>query len=150
MVLSTWNKRIAVGALVAVALLIALGVSISALLESACGNEVLQEAVSPDRKYKALVFQRDCGATTGFSTQISVISALANLENAQGNLFSADDNHGAAPAGKGGGPEVKVEWRSTDELVVLHHASARVFRAERQLGAVKVKYQSLPSSSSSQ
>ncbi len=41
-------------------------------LAGACGNEILKEVRSPTGKMKGVVFQRDCGATTGFSTQVSV------------------------------------------------------------------------------
>jgi hypothetical protein len=110
---------------------------------SSCANELLAEAVSPDGKLKAVVFQRDCGATTGFSTQVSVFAASAGVGNSAGNVFTSDTNHGLAPSGPGGGPLVKVNWRSPSVLVVSHHAAARVFIAEPQVGSVKVNYESL-------
>ena len=54
-----------------------------------CGNEIFQEVYSPSHQYKAVVFQRDCGATTGFSTQVSVLSATNVLENESGNTYIA-------------------------------------------------------------
>ena len=54
-----------------------------------CGNDVIEEVVSPNGKTKALVFQRDCGATTGFSTQISILSYQARLPDKPGNVFIA-------------------------------------------------------------
>jgi hypothetical protein len=74
-----------------------------------CGNEELQTVTSPDRKRKAIVFQRDCGATAGFSTQISLLQADDKLPKEAGNTFIADTDHGKAPAGTGGGPEVNLE-----------------------------------------
>jgi len=41
-----------------------------------CGNDVLTDLPSPDGKYKVVVFQRDCGATTGFSTQTTACSSI--------------------------------------------------------------------------
>lgn len=52
-----------------------------------CGNEVYSEVLSPDGEYKAVVFQRDCGATTGFSTQVSIIHSGDNLKNEGGNVY---------------------------------------------------------------
>ena len=49
-----------------------------------CGNEIFQEASSPDNSYKAVVFQRDCGATTGFSTQVSILGTNDELLNEAG------------------------------------------------------------------
>ncbi|MEZ5494507.1 MAG: DUF5412 family protein [Pseudomonadales bacterium] len=61
-------------------------------LPDMCGNQVFKEIYSPGNKYKAVVFQRDCGATTGFSTQVSVINSNEILENEGGNAYIAD-NH---------------------------------------------------------
>src|SRR5687767_10343542 len=44
-----------------------------------CGNDIQLTVVSPDRKLKAVVFERSCGATTGFSTQVSVLPADRDL-----------------------------------------------------------------------
>lgn len=35
-----------------------------------CNNQIVQEAVSPDGRYAATAFIRDCGATTDFSPQV--------------------------------------------------------------------------------
>jgi hypothetical protein len=91
-----------------------------------CANEPIAEFASPDGKTKAIVFQRDCGATTGFSTQISLLPTGSTLKNESGNLFVSDTNHGTAPSGPGGGPEVRVSWRSATELVVAYHPHAKV------------------------
>ncbi len=107
---------------------------------SICANEALVEVASPDAKHKAVVFQRDCGATTGFSTQVTVLPAGASLQNEPGNVFVADTNHGAAPSGRGGGPEVAVQWLTDSALHIAHHSSARVFKAERRVGDVRIDY----------
>ena len=113
-------------------------------LDSGCGNEPLAEVVSPDGKLKAVVFQRDCGATTGFSTQVAVLSARSALPNESGNVFTSDTNHGAAPSGPGGGPEIGAYWRSATELAISHHPTARVFTAQRSVGTVQVIYEKSP------
>ena len=108
--------------------------------KSMCANEDIAEVASPNAQLKAIVFQRDCGATTGFSTQVAVLPAGASLQNEPGNVFVADTNHGAAPSGRGGGPEVAVHWRSDDALQIAHHPNARVFLAEHRIGDVRVDY----------
>ena len=62
-----------------------------------CGNEVLQELPSPGAPLVAVVFRRDCGATTDVSTQLSILARGATLQNRAGNVFVADSKHGAAP-----------------------------------------------------
>src|SRR6266508_912458 len=58
-----------------------------------CRNDVTSDVISPSGKHHAVVFQRDCGATTGFSVQVSVLPAGKRLENQGGNAFVADDGH---------------------------------------------------------
>ncbi len=33
-----------------------------------CKNEIVSENPNPDKTLKVVIFQRDCGATTGFTT----------------------------------------------------------------------------------
>jgi hypothetical protein len=51
----------------------ALGWLVISALEDLCGNDPISETPSPNGQMKVVVFQRDCGATTGFSTQVSVL-----------------------------------------------------------------------------
>jgi hypothetical protein len=105
-----------------------------------CANDQLADRPSPNGRYHAVVFQRDCGATTGFSTQVSVLAAGDSLRNEGGNAFVADDDHGAAPAGSGGGPAVSVRWLTPDTLEVRFHPRSRVFTREARVGAVAIHY----------
>jgi hypothetical protein len=94
-----------------------------------CGNTVLRTVPSPDGRLKAVVFERDCGATTGFSTQVSVLGSNDKLPNEAGNLFVAAGN----PSGPGGGPWVKIAWSRDRELLVRYDHSARIYESEKQL-----------------
>lgn len=114
--------------------------AMSSLFGGMCANDVLKETISPDGKKRVIVFQRNCGATTGFSTQASVLSVSRSLPNDGGNVFSADTNHGTAPSGPGGGPELEASWVSSNELVLEHHPQARVFKAEPSIGDTHVRF----------
>jgi hypothetical protein len=105
-----------------------------------CANDQLTDRASPNGRYHAVVFQRECGATTGFSTQVSVLAAGDSLRNEGGNAFTADDNHGAAPAGARGGPAVSVRWLAPDTLEVRFHPQSRIFTREARVGAVAIRY----------
>lgn len=118
----------------------ALAYGLYRLSDSLCGNEVVAETYSPGKQRKATVFRRDCGATTAFTTEVSITQTSATLPNASGNVFSADTNHGAAPAAAEGGPVVTVAWESDDELVIRHHPAARLFQQGRQVWGVRVRY----------
>ncbi|MBK9705879.1 MAG: hypothetical protein IPO77_02385 [Acidobacteria bacterium] len=109
-------------------------------LSGGCGNEIIKEIIAPDQKYKVIIFQRDCGATTGYSTQISFMPANEKLPNKEGNIFSCDSDHGKAPAGPGGGPPVEVKWKEGNILEIIHDTDARIFFAANERSGVKIEY----------
>jgi hypothetical protein len=106
-----------------------------------CANTELAVAVAPGGAHRAVVFQRDCGATSGFSTQVSVLPLGAALPDAGGAVFVGDTDHGRAPARLGGGPAVGLVWRDDRTLVIRHHRLARVFRSEPRAGSVEIRYE---------
>jgi len=40
-------------------------------LPDLCANTLIENVTSSDKKWKVVLFERDCGATTDFSSQIS-------------------------------------------------------------------------------
>jgi hypothetical protein len=106
-----------------------------------CGNEVVGESFSPNHRMKVTVFERDCGATTGFSTQASLLPADQKLAVGAGNIFIADDRRGAAPSGPGGGPRVTVRWISDAQVFLGHHPSVQIFKAETRHEGINVGYE---------
>lgn len=123
----------------AVAIVLAISVGASCRGD-VCGNEIVAEFPSPDGERRVVVFERDCGATTGFSTQASLLPVDEALPNDGGNVFAADTGHGSAPSGPGGGPELRVEWESADQVLVSHHLKARIFKAEERFSGVTFRY----------
>ena len=126
------------------ALLLAIGTAASVTacldLSAGCGNEQLSEVASPDRARRAVVFQRDCGATTPFSTQVSILPAGATLPDSSGNVFVADTEHGRADAGPGGGPRVSVRWIAGDTLELRYDPRARIFVQEAHVLGTNVRF----------
>ena len=125
-------------------ILVAAGLGVWGVLQGAgsglCGNDVVSEVPSPGGTHRIVVFQRDCGATTGFSTQVSLLSGRKRLPNEPGNLFRADTDRGRAPSGPGGGPAVQVRWLDEHRVLLVHHPAVRVFHAERKRDGVQVEY----------
>ena len=123
--------------------------SLSALLlllvggcSESCTNTLVTSAIAPDGRHSAALFQRDCGATTGFSTQISV-SASGNQPSSAGNAFRADDDHGAAAAGAWGGPWAEVKWLAPDHLHVRYAVKSRVFEKADQIDGIRLTYEAV-------
>ncbi len=105
-----------------------------------CGNTVLATQDSPDGQHSAVLFERNCGATTPFATHISVLRKDERLSGA-GNTFTADANHGAASTGVWGGPWATMAWLSPNKLVVRYADGSRSFRREGEVDGVQISYE---------
>jgi hypothetical protein len=101
-----------------------------------CRNTVLSEVTAPGERRRAVVFERDCGATTDFSTHVSVLNATEVLPRSIGNTFIADSDHGTVKDVK-----VSVRWASSNHLVVSYPTRARIFRQEVRVGDIVVSYE---------
>lgn len=79
-------------------------------LPDLCENERLIASVSPDGKYEAISFRRNCGATTSYSAQVSVIRAGKELPNESGNVLVIRDKDWIPELG----------WDGPGKLVVIY------------------------------
>lgn len=82
------------------------------------------------------MFMGECGATTDFTTQVSVDPWFW-----QGiaNAFVADDYNGGT-YGRWGGPWADIRWIGRHELLVTYDRQARVFDSNAWAGSVRVTY----------
>jgi hypothetical protein len=93
-----------------------------------CGNYVHSTMISPDKRHKAVVFQRDCGATTGFTTQISILEKDDSLANSSGNIFIIDGHpNSAAP---------EIFWVTNDEIFIDRAIDGTEYKAKSSLGLI--------------
>jgi hypothetical protein len=130
----------------AIAVLLAIVVAASfyacekAFTSGMCGNTVFAESQSPNGKLKAVVFGRDCGATDGVSTQISILPVSVDLPNEDGNICAVSIF-----------PRVELRWAGNNELVIVHHGGAKFFNAAQSFYGVTIKYevQAQPASNNS-
>ena len=106
----------------------------------ACQNTVASSILSPNGALSAVLFKRDCGATTGFSTQISILLP-DDKPTGGGNAFIADDDHGAARVGSWEGTWAEAKWLATDHLLIRFAAKSRIFKQNDSVSGVKVTYQ---------
>ncbi|MDR1276903.1 MAG: hypothetical protein LBL72_11080 [Candidatus Accumulibacter sp.] len=96
---------------------------------NSCENEISQTVASPSGKLKVVMFNRNCGATTGFNTQVSIISATATLPNNAGNTLIID---GTVP--------LRAQWHLDSALHLAGLGSAKVFKQENSVAGVSVSY----------
>ena len=106
----------------------------------ACQNSTISTATAPSGDLKAVLFQRDCGSTTGFSSQVSVTEP-DEAPSGGGNAFIADTDHGIAKTASWGGPWVELRWVSAQELLIRYDAKARVFTQNATVSGVTVTYE---------
>ncbi len=78
---------------------------------------------------KAVLFNRDCGATVGLNTQVSVLSAEAVLPNDGGNVLIVDDDVPLA-----------LQWESDGSLKITGTLPSRIYKQEHVVAGVRITY----------
>jgi hypothetical protein len=105
-----------------------------------CSNSLVKVVKAPGGQHAAALFQRDCGATTDLSTQISVLVPRDKVTGG-GSAFIADDNHGLAAVGDWQGSWADVQWLSADHLLVRYAAKSRIFKQADEVAGVRITYE---------
>ncbi len=103
--------------------------------ENPCGNTVFKVVNSPNEKFKVVIFERSCGAITGFSTQISVINAESELENDSGNVFIAN--------GHPRENKPRVRWITDQELQITFKNVNQIAKMEESISGFKISFKSI-------
>jgi len=104
------------------------------LVLNPCENKIIERISAPKDPWEAVVFERDCGATTSTSIQVSILPLGGRLPNDGGNVFVADRITGNPKA------QVHVHWLSNRHVEVTYPAGARVFKSEAQIRHVRITY----------
>ena len=72
-----------------------------------CSNTIASKVISPDGKYEATAFIRDCGATTDFSPQV-YLGLKGERIKETGNVFIGDHSD-----------KIRIQWASLTELEIF-------------------------------
>ena len=114
-----------------------------------CGNHLIESKFSPNKQFKVIIFSRDCGATTGYSTQISIVNYDEKLEkNENGNIFIADYNHGEAKM-NGEIINVNTKWLNDKTLIIEYDEKARIFKNEDSEDGINILYKKISTTANS-
>lgn len=107
-----------------------------------CGNDILDSVTSPDSKDKVVVFVRNCGATTEWSTQASIIRKADSISHGDiGNILRIESNHaGTWPLATKGWPIIIPEWQTPELLTVYFSRNSAVLYQGDKVGDVNVQF----------
>jgi hypothetical protein len=105
-----------------------------------CSNQIMRTLPSPNGRHTAILFERNCGVTTGISTQIAIIATAAKQHKAD-DVFIADSNHGRIPVDTDGLLNVDIGWRSDAVLSITYPSQARILLKAPGHQGVKIAYQ---------
>lgn len=94
-----------------------------------CENTISQTLTSPDGTQKAVVFTRGCGATTGDSTQISLVNSSGSVGKEAGNVLVLGDE-----------TPVSLRWKNATTLEIHFPATSQSFTKKTSVDGVSVVY----------
>jgi len=103
-----------------------------------CGDTINLEKTSPAQKYVATVFERDCGATTDYSTIVVLRRFGSSFDPESGRIFIM----------KGRVP-VTLTWADSSSLLITRpecgpeddrNVKDKVFKRERKWNGVSISY----------
>jgi hypothetical protein len=97
------------------------------LIGGMCGNEIKQKIPSPNGEIVAYVFERDCGATTGLSPQLSILDKDDDFPNESGNTFRSDK-------------DFSIEWTDVKNLKVIYDKSSNTYEMDKKVKGITIEY----------
>lgn len=100
-------------------------------------NILIDEKMSPNGENKIVVFQRDAGATTGFSIQVSVLKSNKNLKNSdKGNIFVIAGNKTDFESGK----LFDISWNDENTVEITLLSESKIYKQETELKNLTIQY----------
>jgi hypothetical protein len=110
------------------ALVVGTAIALSGCDSVTCENEISARLPSPAGRLEAVVFERGCGATTDFNTQLSIVP-VGGMPEAAGNALILDDS-----------VPLTLAWQNERELRVTGLGSSRPLKQEGSVQGVSVSY----------
>ncbi|WP_457388531.1 hypothetical protein [Roseateles sp. P5_E1] len=139
-----WRRALSWVALAIAALIGGCSVLLNQLFPAdLCATEVFTKVRSPSGKLTAIVYEIDCGATTGFSRQVVIVPTTERRIDPQAlprgffaiSLGSAVDDHLAMRDGL-----VDLHWLADDHLDIAYPAGSRPIRSAARSDGVDMTY----------
>tara|TARA_R110001606_G_scaffold334961_1_gene482946 strand:- start:12 stop:407 length:396 start_codon:yes stop_codon:yes gene_type:complete len=110
--------------------LIGFGVMIGSMFSSdnMCDNTIIATKFSPNQNNKIVLFERSCGATTGFSTQVSILEKENDLENENSAILITEKD------------SLNIKWINDDEVSIEIKKNSEVFKKQNHFNGIKINY----------
>jgi len=109
-----------------------------------CGNEIVSRIASPSGSHEAVVFERDCGATTTWTAQVAVIRGGATFLERPTVLRSTEGGNALVILDRVTRPgiwgtTVSPRWVDDGHLIFEYDAGAVVHFAAASVDGVTVE-----------
>lgn len=111
--------------------------ALSNMPDDMCATSVFDHSISPKGNAKAVLFEIDCGATTGSNRQISIVPSNTDLAGKNPKLPKSF-------FGASGAPQVKMNWLTSDRLEIHYPEDATIFRMKNVSSGVIIEYKQSP------
>lgn len=104
-----------------------------------CENTIYETILSPNRTHEVILYNRDCGATTGYSTHLSLAEVEEDIDSGS-EILVADADHGKANSH----PvyqnliDVRMRWINDHLLELSYDKNARIFTEKDKVGEITI------------
>jgi hypothetical protein len=95
-----------------------------------CANDPIIEIPSTDGSVSAWIFVRDCGATTSWSTQVSILKKGKGPPVDGGNAFVIDRKS-----------QVIATWHEPNHVTIAFERTGHIFVQESNVAGVSISYE---------
>lgn len=96
-----------------------------------CETKVHSELLSPSGDFKAIVFEKECGATTNFNTQVSLLPLNEKFDSEQYPPVLIVDGRIRLP----------IVWIDAYRLKISVPPDTTVYRKDRQYKGIQIDYE---------
>jgi len=95
-----------------------------------CETNVISSIPSPSNKMELVTFSRECNATVGFNTQVSVSSGALPFSPERNPPFLSVSQR----------PSILLRWASDSLVEVVLPPEVKIYRRETAVGDIRVNY----------
>ncbi len=101
-----------------------------------CSNEIKDQIPSPDGKHWAVIYKRDCGATTGWDINVAIVDHRDPVPSSlKPNAFSCQ---AADPR------VIQVSWKDERQLAIRTDSQTSINSKERSVDIIRIKLEIQP------